>query len=155
MTRCERRVNWSTPVNRLKGIFTGVARWIDARCVAVLPVREGNSSNEEYPFDCRMMLRGVTVVPAMVWLAVCVAMVGATNLHPSRLTPDQYAPLISHRHGFYRSIEDQPNWKDQGPAENQSFDPSIGPRRSMSADTGTSDARSSCQWFRLAEFTIW
>ncbi|XP_031831803.1 uncharacterized protein LOC116426669 isoform X2 [Nomia melanderi] len=87
-----------------------------------------------------MMLRGVTVVPAMVWLAVCVTMVGATSyLHPSRLTPDQYAPLISHRHGFYRSIEDQPNWKDQGPAENQSFDPSIGPRRSMSADTQTKD----------------
>ncbi|XP_076645846.1 uncharacterized protein LOC143355160 [Halictus rubicundus] len=56
-----------------------------------------------------MMLPGVTVVPATVWLAVCVAMVGASNFHPSRLTPDQYAPLISHRHGLHRGTEeDQP-----------------------------------------------
>ncbi|XP_076289615.1 uncharacterized protein LOC143213551 isoform X2 [Lasioglossum baleicum] len=56
-----------------------------------------------------MMLPGVTVVPATVWLAVCVAMVGASNLHPSRLTPDQYASLISHRHELHRGTEeDQP-----------------------------------------------
>lgn len=57
----------------------------------------------------RMMLPGVTVVPATVWLAVCVAMVGASNPQSSRLTPDQYAPWISHRHGLHRRTEeDQP-----------------------------------------------
>nr|XP_033332168.1 stress response protein NST1-like isoform X1 [Megalopta genalis] len=57
----------------------------------------------------RMMLPGVTVVPATVWLAVCVAVVGASNPQSSRLTPDQYAPWISHRHGLHRRTEeDQP-----------------------------------------------
>ncbi|XP_078033364.1 uncharacterized protein LOC144468080 isoform X1 [Augochlora pura] len=94
----------------------------------------------------RMMLPGVTVVPATVWLAVCVAMVGAGNPQSSRLTPDQYAPWISHRHGLHRRTEENqpfvkfPNESDEdlsiedsiglhtkghGPAENQPVSISI------------------------------
>ncbi|OAD58678.1 hypothetical protein WN48_10713 [Eufriesea mexicana] len=78
------------------------------------------------------MQPGVTVVLATVWLAACV--VGTVSYHPSRLTLDQYSPLAPQprQHEVYRRVEGQLDWKDQNPGENQPFDLSIGPRRSIS-----------------------
>ncbi|XP_076633294.1 uncharacterized protein LOC143347725 [Colletes latitarsis] len=85
------------------------------------------------------MQPGVTVVLATVWLVVYADVVGTANLYPSRLTFDQYSPLAPHRHGVYRKVEGQLDWKDQNPAENQPLDLSIGPRRSISANTESPD----------------
>ncbi|XP_017754768.1 PREDICTED: trichohyalin-like [Eufriesea mexicana] len=86
------------------------------------------------PAHCfsRRMQPGVTVVLATVWLAACV--VGTVSYHPSRLTLDQYSPLAPQprQHEVYRRVEGQLDWKDQNPGENQPFDLSIGPRRSIS-----------------------
>ncbi|CAK9803755.1 hypothetical protein ANTPLA_LOCUS3806 [Anthophora plagiata] len=92
------------------------------------------------------MQPGVTVVLATIWLAVYVNVVGTASLHPSRLTLDQYTPLApqQRQHGVYRRVEGQLDWKDQNPAENQPFDLSISPRRSISVsatDGGTSGIR--------------
>lgn len=91
------------------------------------------------------MQPGVTVVLATVWLAVYVNVVGTVSHYPSRLTLDQYTPLPPQyqQHQVYRRVEGQPNWKDQNPGENQSFDLSIGPRRLISTNTtnGTSGIR--------------
>ncbi|CAK9833333.1 hypothetical protein ANTRET_LOCUS10035 [Anthophora retusa] len=92
------------------------------------------------------MQPGVTVVLATIWLAAYVNVVGTASLHPSRLTLDQYTPLApqQRQHGVYRRVEGQLDWKDQNPAENQPFDLSINPRRSISvsATDGGSEEQS-------------
>ncbi|CAK9796988.1 Reticulocyte-binding protein homolog 2a [Anthophora quadrimaculata] len=92
------------------------------------------------------MQPGVTVVLATIWLAAYVNVVGTASLHPSRLTLDQYTPLApqQRQHGVYRRVEGQLDWKDQNPAENQPFDLSISPRRSISvsATDGGSEEQS-------------
>ncbi|XP_043586620.1 trichohyalin-like isoform X4 [Bombus pyrosoma] len=91
------------------------------------------------------MQPGVTVVLATVWLAVYVNVVGTVSHYPSRLTLDQYTPLPPQyqQHEVYRRVEGQPDWKDQNPGENQSFDLSIGPRRLISANTTNGSQRQS------------
>ncbi|KOC63004.1 hypothetical protein WH47_02453 [Habropoda laboriosa] len=88
------------------------------------------------------MQPGVTVVLATIWLALYANVVGTASLHPSRLTLDQYTPLATHhrQHGVYRRVEGQLDWKDQNPAENQPFDLSIVPRRSITTSaTGSQE----------------
>ncbi|XP_053977743.1 golgin subfamily A member 6-like protein 22 isoform X1 [Hylaeus volcanicus] len=89
----------------------------------------------EFAMSPKRMQPGVTVVLATVWLTVYGNVVGTATLQPSRLTLDQYSPLAPRRHGVYRKVEGQLDWKDQNPAENQPLDLSIGPRRSISANT--------------------